>query len=429
MADKKGATPDDIMSAAAMKPVLAKAKEGPINCAIGLTDAKDGVALLHAKTKPKKLLAEMKKLAKDHSLKLDAGSLRFGTGQLDPDDNTLLRITVNKGPVGGMEAKLRVQMRNSGCAKVEFLVDASLEEEPEDDVAPADAPAAAAAAPEPPPPPPPPPTAPAPDAATLTATLAQLMQQIAKVAGADKTLQQSLVKIAAAANGALKGGDLAGAAASIRDLRGALAAAADTAKLNAQADGAPSAVTYAKSRLAWLAARNKVASEIDKLRTQIVATYQENGIAADLEKAYQTLRGAGADDAGRKPCRQAGRGDERHRRGQARGTGDRSQGHHGQICAVPRRRTSDSRSGRQSVRAAGDPRDHWRDTERSVQGSALAQRAAAARSSAQVHGESEVPDCHARQRRAAKEAQLDQALSWHRRAGGAVRPRPRHDRS
>ncbi len=288
MADKKGATPDDIMSAAAMKPVLAKAKEGPINCAIGLTDAKDGVALLHAKTKPKKLLAEMKKLAKDHSLKLDAGSLRFGTGQLDPDDNTLLRITVNKGPVGGMEAKLRVQMRNSGCAKVEFLVDASLEEEPEDDVAPADAPAAAAAAPEPPPPPPPPPTAPAPDAATLTATLAQLMQQIAKVAGADKTLQQSLVKIAAAANGALKGGDLAGAAASIRDLRGALAAAADTAKLNAQADGAPSAVTYAKSRLAWLAARNKVASEIDKLRTQIVATYQENGIAADLEKAYQT---------------------------------------------------------------------------------------------------------------------------------------------
>ena len=45
-------------------------------------------------------------------------------------------------------------------------------------------------------------------------------------------------------------------------------------------------VAYAKSRLAWLAARKKVESDLDKLRGAIVTAYANDGIAADLEKRY-----------------------------------------------------------------------------------------------------------------------------------------------
>ena len=50
MADKKaakGASPDDIMTPADMKPMLAMSKRGdPASCAIALTKDKDGVILL-----------------------------------------------------------------------------------------------------------------------------------------------------------------------------------------------------------------------------------------------------------------------------------------------------------------------------------------------------------------------------------------------
>ena len=56
MADKQGgkqAGPDDIMSPADMKPILASAKRGAsARCAIGMTKDKDGVILLTSGANP-----------------------------------------------------------------------------------------------------------------------------------------------------------------------------------------------------------------------------------------------------------------------------------------------------------------------------------------------------------------------------------------
>jgi hypothetical protein len=288
MADKKaGPTPDDIMAPAEMKPLLIKSKQEPVNCAIGLTEDKLGVVLLHRRMKPKKLLAELKKKAKDVKLNLDAGSLRFGTAEVDPDiDSALVRFKINKNAPGTMEPKLREHIKKSGFTKVEIVIDESLEEESEDETEAEDGSAAAQAAP-PPPPPPQQPQQQQPDAAALARTLTQLVQQIPTVAGGNAAVQQPLVKLAGAAQASLKGGDLAAAADGIDELRRALAAAAEQAKLAQQAESGGGAVTYAKSRLAWLAARKKVESEIEKLRGAIVAAYQDEGIAPELEKAYR----------------------------------------------------------------------------------------------------------------------------------------------
>lgn len=53
--------------------------------------------------------------------------------------------------------------------------------------------------------------------------------------------------------------------------------------------GAPTAtgaVNYAKSRLAWLAARKKVDSEVDKLRAEMLAYFAEDDIAPQITDAY-----------------------------------------------------------------------------------------------------------------------------------------------
>jgi hypothetical protein len=303
MADKKGGpTPDDIMAPAEMKPLLVKSKQEPINCAIGMTEDKLGVILLHRKTKPKKLLAELKKKAKEIKLTLDAGSLRFGTAEVDPDiDSALVRFTVNKAAPGMMEPKLREHVKKAGFPKVEIIIDEGLENETEEETEEQEATAATrpATSVTPPPPPPPPPqaaqTAPPPppsppppqaqpDAASLTRALTQLVQQIQTIPA---TLQPPLVKLAGAAQASLKGGNLPAAAQGIDELRQAVATALEQAKLTAQTEAGGNAVTYAKSRLAWLAARKKVESEIEKLRGAIVAAYQDDGIAPDLEKAYQ----------------------------------------------------------------------------------------------------------------------------------------------
>ena len=53
--------------------------------------------------------------------------------------------------------------------------------------------------------------------------------------------------------------------------------------------GAPTAkaAVFAKSRLAWVAARQKVEAELAKLGSAMSAVYDGHGAAADLEKAFQ----------------------------------------------------------------------------------------------------------------------------------------------
>lgn len=271
---KAGPTPDDIMAPGEMKPLLTKSKQEPVTCAVGLTEDKLGVVLLHRRLKPKQVLAELRKQAKAVKLNLDDASLRCGTAEVDPDiDSTLVRFRLNKAAPGALEPRLREHIKKSGFTKVEIVVDEALDRDEEGAPAAPPPPAAAAAAP--------------PDAAALTRTLAQLIQQIPAIAGGDAAIQQPLVRRAGAAQAVLKAGDLATAASAIDELRRALAAAAEQAKLTQQAESGGGAVTYAKSRLAWLAARKKVESEIEKLRAAIVTTYQDEGITPALEQAYR----------------------------------------------------------------------------------------------------------------------------------------------
>jgi hypothetical protein len=285
MADKKaGPTPDDIMAADELKPLLIKSKLEPVNCAVGLTEDKLGVVLLHRRLKPKQVLEELRKQAKQVKLNLEAASLRFGTAEVDPAiDATLVRLRLNKPAPGGMEPRLREHLKKSGFTKVEIVIDDTLDRETE----------AAPAAPAPPPTAAPTTAAPPPsDAAALTRALTQLVQQIPAVSGGNAAIQQPLAKLAGAAQERIKANDLIGAADVIDELRRAITAAGEQAKLIRQAEAGGGAVTYAKSRLAWLAARKKVESEIAKLHGALIATYEgEETLLADLEVAYRAKVG------------------------------------------------------------------------------------------------------------------------------------------
>ena len=106
---------------------------------------------------------------------------------------------------------------------------------------------------------------------------------------ADPARKAALAKLAGEANARLKAGDLAAAAAAIEQLGTAAdALASSNVSGAAQTTGAPAgaAVTYAKSRLAWLAARKKVEAELEKLRGEIMVNFEADGIAAELDTAY-----------------------------------------------------------------------------------------------------------------------------------------------
>jgi len=107
-----------IMPAARMKPVLAKARAAPVNVAIGLTKAKAGVILLSARTPPAKLRIAMLVAARENGIEVLADSIRFGTGSIPPDDASVLELTLNKQPSGGLTGKLRVALRGTSCKKV-----------------------------------------------------------------------------------------------------------------------------------------------------------------------------------------------------------------------------------------------------------------------------------------------------------------------
>jgi len=293
MAGKEPAS-EQIMEAAKMKPLLALSKREPIQAAVGLTADGDGVVLLDKKLKPKKCLAMLKATAAKQKIQLQPSTLRFGKAEVDTDyDSSMVRFFVNKEPPGNMRGKLVVVFKQIAYSKVEFNVDPSFEEEAEDEQEGQETTASTTTTTTTAPPPAPPPLAPptqAPlDKAALTAALTQLMQAIPKVAAGDAAVQTPLVALAAAAQGQLKADDLAKASEAIAELRRAIGAAMDQAKLNAQvAAGGGGTVAYAKSRLAWLAARKKVESDIETLRQRIIETFKDEPIAPQLDTSYKT---------------------------------------------------------------------------------------------------------------------------------------------
>jgi len=288
----KGKAPasDSIMEPGEMKPLLALSKREPVHAAVGITGDGDGIILLDKKKKPKKVLAELKAAAAKAKIQLQPSTLRFGKAEVDTDyDSGMVRFFLNKEAPGNMRVKLLEVVKRVPYQKVEINVDPSFEDEPDDETEGQEAPATSTAtSTDAPPPPPPgapaPPTQPALDATKLEQALAQLTLAIPKVAGTDDVLQKSLVTLATTAQGSLKAKDLAKASEGIEALRRALGEAMDAAKLKA---AGPGPVAYAKSRLAWLAARKKMETDIDALRAKIVETFKNDAIAPQIETNYR----------------------------------------------------------------------------------------------------------------------------------------------
>jgi hypothetical protein len=304
MVDKKsGPGADEIMSPAEMKPLLAKSKQEPVSCVIGLTKNKDGVVLLDKKMKPKQLLAELKKKAAKIKLELDAPSLRFGRAHVDTEqDSGLVQFVVNKDAGGAMRPKLLEHLKKAGFGKLEIAVDAGFEAEPADNPE-ADAPAEpappATAQPAPPAAAPPPPAAgPAagPDAGALTKQLTDLVKRMIPTIAADPGRADGLKSLAVKAQSAIKSADLAGAADAVAALRSMLDGAAPpgTASASQQpAEGsrpapppAPSP-TIAKARLAWVATRQKVEGDLGNLHGSFAKAFKGHGMERDLTKAFR----------------------------------------------------------------------------------------------------------------------------------------------
>lgn len=287
-----------------MKRLLMKSKKEPVNCAIGMgADPSIGLMLLDRIKGSKAVEKELVKAIPD------AKNTRFGHAEVDVDDDPkLVKVFINK-PVSSMARKLVKTLKGTGFTKVQILLDdgTAVESFEEADGQEGQAPQGEAqpqgVGTAPPPPPPPPQAQAKPDPAELARLLAEQVKRVPGVVAVAPAEKDRLAKLATDANVQLKTGNLTYAGVAIEQLRRALDAAQAQAQPAQPTTGVPpqapaqpaqapqqpatgGAVAYAKSRLAWIAARKKVEGDLEKLRSAIVTTYSQDGIAADLEKRY-----------------------------------------------------------------------------------------------------------------------------------------------
>lgn len=249
-----------LMPVADLKLLLHVARRQAVNCAVAIAKDKQGVILLHRRTKPRKLVAELQRQAKASGLELDPTSVRFGRAAVDGgSDSAMVTFTVNKPAPGPMRRALLEQVRPASFQRCEIVVDEGLEAETDDDAVgstadgiPNATPAGEAALLAP--------AGPGQTAASATpsglpaqqsgspAALASpplnpaatnrgrgsdaggrpfdellgLTQRIVPLAAADPSCQQPLVTLAAGARACLRNGDSRGASAGIAALRDAL---------------------------------------------------------------------------------------------------------------------------------------------------------------------------------------------------------------
>jgi hypothetical protein len=277
-----------------MKSLLAKSKKEPVNCAFAQAGA-PGLALLMLDRikQPKALEQELLKRFPD------AKNERRGSAFVDIEENPkLVKFTVNKA-ASGMARRLVKTLKGTGFNKAVVMLEDGTEvenygEEDTVDAALAGA-AGAASVPDAPPPDAPadssvpdaPPVdasvaAQAIDASALRRDLGGLIVRIQAVT--DPARKATLGALAAAANAALKANDLAATAAGIAKLREAVDGPQAAAPVKPVPGGG--AVVYAKSRLAWLATRQKVQGEIEKLRGQLVTAFPGLNLEAQLDAEY-----------------------------------------------------------------------------------------------------------------------------------------------
>lgn len=164
-----------------------------------------------------------------------------------------------------------------------------------------------------------------PDAATLTKTLTALVKRMLVVIAKDPSQKAALAELAADSQASLKRGDLAQAEAAMAVLSQALDAAdgtaADVGGSAADGDAAPApepsaaspdqtapptattastdqpptaaapgngaAATYTKSRMVWMATRQKMDGDIGKLHDAFAAVFKDHSQADALNKAFR----------------------------------------------------------------------------------------------------------------------------------------------
>ena len=312
-----------LMSPAEMKPLLLLSKREPVSAVIGLTKGKDGLVLLDKRVKPRKLVAQLKKKAADAKIELDMTSVRFGRATVDTAvDSALVTFTVNKDAAGALKPKLLMHLKKAGFSKCEIIVDASLENEDDNDAMAAhDGMPAGAASPLPEghegagaqaaAPPPASPAMPAaaplagatgtpagvaqpgatadpstlhaaehPDRAELMRRITDEVKRMMPLIAANPPGADAMRTAALAAQTALKSGDLDAAAHAADTLDRLLAASS--------AAGAKPAnpAVYDKAQAAWVATRAKVQGEFDKLFAEISAVYDGHSVVAELEKSF-----------------------------------------------------------------------------------------------------------------------------------------------
>jgi hypothetical protein len=270
-----------------MKRLLANSKKEPVSCAIGLgPDPAFGLLKLDKIKSPKaveKLLLDEFKTVKN---------TRWGTALVDEeDDPKKVKLLLNRA-VSGMARKLVKTLKGTGYTKVELcLEDGSVFEsvqEEEDEATgaqAADGDAPADAVPDAPPPLPV-------DVTALRNELATLIPKIAAAANGDADRLNRMKALAVEATNAVKANDAAAAGAAIGALRdligqapsGSASAAAPSASPPPPTGGG--AVVYAKSRLAWIGTRQRMVTDIDKLRAALQAEYQDDPEGTDIMAAF-----------------------------------------------------------------------------------------------------------------------------------------------
>jgi len=123
---------DDIMPLPLTKQLLALAERGPLGCAFGLTkDKKECLLLIDKRAKPKKVQTLLKNKAK---AVLEMPSVRFGRVDIDvKDDPGTVRFTVNRSEAGGTIMTLVKLAKKAGYQAIVINTDEELEHEAEEE--------------------------------------------------------------------------------------------------------------------------------------------------------------------------------------------------------------------------------------------------------------------------------------------------------
>ena len=217
---KAGDKEPGLMTHAELKPLLRLSRRRPLACAICMTKDNEAVLLVDRRIKPRKVMAQMRRDAKDSDIALNLPTLRFGRAAVDGgSDSQKVTFTVNKLVPGAMSRALLLLLRPVGYQRCDIVVDEGLETETDegveggedDDEYSTEAKPETASAP-----------AQQPEADALRGVLLGLVKEMAPAIQHDPDRKPALIDLATGVQNSLRDGDIEAATQSIHDLEAAL---------------------------------------------------------------------------------------------------------------------------------------------------------------------------------------------------------------